>query len=75
VVNCMLIDTEPIDAKGMVPLRRLVEQVENLPPEQLEAIADELCADQHAETAPARCGRHRHAEGARDQRRAINPTE
>jgi hypothetical protein len=61
----MLVDTEVIDAKGLVPLRRVVDEVENLPPEQLEMIGDALCAVQEAEY-PGIVGRIRaHLEQAR----------
>ena len=45
----MLIDTEVVHANGMVPLTRVVEQVQALPPEQQEMIGEELCAAQAAE--------------------------
>ena len=48
-MKSMLIDTTVVHAKGMVPLRRVVEEAEALPPEQQEVIGEELCAAQRAE--------------------------
>ena len=45
----MLIDTELHRAKGMVPLRRLTEKLEELPVTQLEKIGERLRAAQEAE--------------------------
>ena len=47
-----LIDPELIEAKGLVPLTKLMDAVEQLPFEQQEAIADELCAAQEAVYPP-----------------------
>ena len=47
-----LIDPELIDAKCLMPLTKLVDAVEQLPFEQQEAIADELCAAQEAVYPP-----------------------
>ena len=48
----MLIDPEPLAAKGRLPLIRAAETFENLPIEQLEAIGDALCAAQEASEFP-----------------------
>jgi hypothetical protein len=45
----MLIDTSVVRAKGMVSLRRLVEELGALPPDQQEIIGEELLAAQKAE--------------------------
>jgi hypothetical protein len=43
-----LIDPELIEAKRLVPLTKLMDAVEQLPFEQQEAIAEELCGAQEA---------------------------
>ena len=47
-----LIDPELIEAKELVPLTKLMDAVEQLPFEQQEAIAEELCAAQEAVYPP-----------------------
>jgi hypothetical protein len=47
-----LIDPELIEAKGLVPLTKLLEAVEQMPLEQQETIEAELCAAQEAEDPP-----------------------
>jgi hypothetical protein len=45
----MLFFTEVVAAKGMVPLRRVLEELKALPPEQQERIGEDLCAAQQVE--------------------------
>ena len=47
-----LTDPELIEAKGLVPLTKLMDAVEQLPFEQQEAMAEELCAAQEAVYPP-----------------------